>query len=98
MRRTTQLAQPRSTTGEVLAILDRIVRIGRGAAGRNAWTKSSELNGKRVHSSGIRTAMERPHARLRAIGVAVLVAAVLLVIGRQITAHGWYAAEGAYRA
>ena len=42
--------------------------------------------------------MESPYARLRAIGAAVLVAGLLLVISRQITAHGWYAANGAYRA
>src|SRR5690349_2671371 len=42
--------------------------------------------------------MERSRSRLRALGVAVLVAAALLVIGRQITMHGWYMAHGAYRA
>src|ERR1051325_6644332 len=44
--------------------------------------------------SGIRSAMKR----LRTFGVAVLIAGVLLVIGQQLTVHGWYAAHGAYRA
>jgi hypothetical protein len=37
-------------------------------------------------------------ARLRALGVAFVLAAGLLVAGRQITLHGWYSASPAYRA
>jgi hypothetical protein len=37
-------------------------------------------------------------ARLRALGIALLVATVLLVAGRQIAAPGWYSANSAFRA
>lgn len=37
-------------------------------------------------------------ARLRALGVAFVLAAGLLVAGRQITWHGWYSANPGYRA
>jgi hypothetical protein len=37
-------------------------------------------------------------ARLRALGVAFVLAVGLLVAGRQITLHGWYSASPAYRA
>jgi hypothetical protein len=37
-------------------------------------------------------------ARLRALGVALVLATGLLVVGRQITLHGWYSASPGYRA
>jgi hypothetical protein len=37
-------------------------------------------------------------SRVRAVAIGALLAAALLVAGRQITLHGWYAASGAYRA
>jgi hypothetical protein len=42
--------------------------------------------------------MAPPSARLRALGVALVLAAGLLVAGRQITLHGWYSASPGYRA
>src|SRR3954462_8375382 len=42
--------------------------------------------------------VERPKAKLLALGVAALVAFVLLITARQITLRHWYSANGAYRA